>query len=221
MFSKALVVLAFASTAFATVFVTAPIASTTYNAGQSAAVQWQDDGNAPTLAAFGPSKISIYAGNAQQQTSLQLLNGSVDVSQVSSITFTPDPTIGPNSNEYFIRFESLSLKDSTQPQFPALAFSAKFTLAGMTGTFSAAVLSQIQGQTTAPLANPSGASVAPTTAPATTTPSAPTGLTTSVSKKASSTGSSAPSATHSSSAMGVRAGWAGAILGAVVGITIL
>jgi len=220
MFSKALLVLAFASSAFATVFVTAPIASTTYNGGQSSVVNWQDDGNSPTLAAFGPAKISIYAGNAQQQTSLQLLNGSVDVSQVSSITFTPDPTIGPNSNEYFIRFESLSLKDATQPQFPALAFSAKFTLAGMTGTFSAAVLSQIQGQTTAPLANPSGASVAPTTAPATTTP-APTSVNTGTSKKASSTGSSAPSATHASSAMGVRAGWAGAILGAVVGITIL
>jgi len=219
MFSKAIVVLALASAAFATVFVTAPIASTTYNGGQSASVNWQDDGNAPNLAAFGPAKISIYAGNAQQQTSLQLLNGSVDVSQFSSITFTPDPTIGPNSNEYFIRFESLSLKDATQPQFPALAFSAKFTLAGMTGAFSAAVSSQIAGQTTAPLANPSPASVAPSTAPATTTPSTPT--VTSVSKKTSSTGSSAPSATHSSSAMGVRAGWAGAVLGAVVGITIL
>jgi hypothetical protein len=225
MFSKALIALAFASTAFATVFVTEPVASTTYTAGQSAIVQWQDDGNTPTLAAFGPAKISIYAGNAQQQTSLQLLNGSVDVSQVSSITFTPDPTVGPDSSEYFIRFESLSLKDATQPQFPALAFSAKFTLAGMTGTFSAAVQSQINGQTTAPLATPAGTGVAvstPATTPAATAPttSAPS-LTTVSSKKASSTGSAVASATHSSSAMGVRAGWAGAILGAVVGITIL
>jgi hypothetical protein len=222
MFSKALVVLALASAAFATVFVTAPIASTTYTAGQSAVVQWQDDGNTPNLTAFGPAMISIYAGNAEQQTSLQLLNGSVDVSQVSSITFTPDATIGPNSNEYFIRFQSISLKDATQPQFPALAFSAKFTLAGMTGTFSAAVLSQIQGQTTAPLATPAGtgATIASTSVPATTT-SASASLTSVTSKKATSTGSTAPSATHSSSAMGVRAGWAGAILGAVLGITIL
>jgi len=221
MFSKALVVLAFSSAAFATVFVTAPIASTTYTAGQSAVVKWQDDGNTPTLASFGPSMISIYAGNAQQQTSLQLLNSSVDVSQESSITFTPDATIGPDSGEYFIRFQSISLMDATQPQFPALAFSAKFTLTGMTGTFSAAVSSEIQGQTTAPLATPSGASSAAPSATSSRATTSSASLTTVSSKKVTSTGSSAPSATHSSSAVGVRAGWVGAILGAVVGITIL
>jgi len=219
MFSKAFVVLAFTSAAFATVFVTAPVASTTYTAGQSAVVQWQDDGNTPSLASFGPAMISIYAGNAEQQTSLQLLNASVDVSQVSSITFTPNATIGPNSNEYFIRFQSISLADATEPQFPALAFSAKFTLAGMTGTFSAAVESEIQGQTTAPLAAPASASTSPATVAASSTAASLT--TTSTSKKASSTASSSPSATHSSSAVGIRVGRAGAILGAVVGITIL
>jgi hypothetical protein len=219
MFSKAFVVLAFASAAFANVFITAPVASTTYTAGQQASVKWQDDGQSPSLASFGPAKISIYAGNAQQQTSLQLLNASVDVSQSNSITFTPDATIGPNSGEYFIRVESLSLKDASQPQFPALAFSAKFTLAGMTGTFSAAVQSEIAGQTTAPLAAPSAASVAPNSVAATTTPAAASSPASS--KKASST-SAAPTASHSaSSAMGVRAGWAGAILGAIVGITVL
>ncbi|PPQ74396.1 hypothetical protein CVT26_000947 [Gymnopilus dilepis] len=216
MFSKAFVVLAFTSAAFANVFITAPVASTTYTAGQQATVQWQDDGQSPSLADFGPAKISIYAGNAQQQTSLQLLNGNVDVSKVSSINFTPDATIGPNSNEYFIRVESLSLKDAKQPQFPALAFSAKFTLAGMTGTFSAEVQSQINGQATAPLAGPTPAPASNTPAP---TPSPATSS--SASKKASSS-SAAPSASHSaSSAMGVRAGWAGAILGAVIGAAVL
>jgi len=213
MFSKAFVVLSVASAAFATVFVTLPVASTVDTAGQQAVVQWQDSGTAPTLAQFGPSKISIYAGNSQQQTLLQALNTSVDVSQVSSINFIPDPTIGPDSSEYFIRFESLSLPDPTQPQFPALAFSAKFTLSGMNGTFSAAVESEIQGQSTAPLASQSSSSSSPTSV------SVPASVTTSASKKASSTGSS-PTASHSSSsAMGVRAGWVGAVLGAVVGIT--
>jgi len=218
MFSQALVVFAFASAAFATVFVTAPVASTSYAAGQQAVVQWQDSGSAPSLSDFGPAKISIYAGNAQQQTLLQSLNTNVDVSQVSSINFSPDPTIGPDSSEYFIRFESLSLKDATQPQFPALAFSAKFTLTGMTGTFSAAVQSQISGQSTAPLASqsPAASVSSPSPAPATTTPNP----TSSASKKPSTTGS-VPSATKKSSAMGVRAGWAGAVLGAVVGIAIL
>jgi len=217
MFSQALVVFAFASAAFATVFVTAPVASTIDAAGQSAVVQWQDSGSAPSLSDFGPAKISIYAGNAQQQTLLQTLNSSVDVSQVSSINFIPDPSIGPDSSEYFIRFESLSLKDATQPQFPALAFSAKFTLTGMTGAFSAAVLSQISGQSTAPLASQSSPAGASTPAAATTTPS----LTTATSKKASSTGSTPSATKKASGAMVVRAGWAGAVLGAVVGITIV
>ncbi|KAF8902602.1 hypothetical protein CPB84DRAFT_1814898 [Gymnopilus junonius] len=203
MFSKAFVVLAFTSAAFANVFITAPVASTTYTAGQQATVQWQDDGHllpSPTL------------------TSLQLLNGSVDVSKVNSITFTPDATVGPNSGEYFIRVESLSLKDASQPQFPALAFSAKFTLAGMTGTFNAAVQSQIDGQTTAPLAAPTAASTAAITGASTTS----TSTTSSSSSKKTSSTSAAPTASHSaSSAMGVRAGWAGAILGAIVGVTVL
>ncbi|KDR77297.1 hypothetical protein GALMADRAFT_267450 [Galerina marginata CBS 339.88] len=216
MFSQALVVFAFASAAMATVFVTAPVASTSYAAGQKSTIQWQDSGAAPSLADFGPAKISIYAGNAQQQTLLQTLDANTDVSKVSSLDFTPDPTIGPNSSEYFIRFESLSLKDSAQPQFPALAFSAKFTLTGMTGVFSAAVLSQISGQSTAPLASQSAPAGVSTPAPASTT-SSPSSAT---SKKASSTGPT-PSATKASGAMGVRAGWAGVVLGAVVGITVL
>jgi len=214
MFSRILVTLAIASSTFATVFVTAPVASTTYSGGKPAVVTWQDSGSAPTLQDFGPSKISIYVGNAQQQTSLQLINGSVDVSKVSTVDFTPDPSIGPNGNEYFIRFESLSLKDSAQPQFPALAFSAKFTLDSMTGNFSAAILSQISGQSTAPLATQS------TPAGVTTPAAASTTAASASSKKPSSTGSSAASATASkAAALSVRAGWAGAALGALVGVT--
>jgi hypothetical protein len=218
MFSKVLVVLAVASAAFATVFVTAPIASTSYAAGKSAVVQWQESGSAPSLADFGPSMISIYVGNAQQQTRLQTLNSSTDVSKVSSINFTPDATIGPNGSEYFIRFESISLKDATQPQFPALAFSAKFALTGMTGVFSADVVAQIQGQSTAPLGPPS---VAPATSSGSSSGSAsPTTTSSTLAKTASKTPSAAPKPT-SNSAMGVHPGWAGAVLGAVVSLAIL
>jgi hypothetical protein len=215
MFSKIFVALTFASAAFATVFITNPTASTTFQAGKAAAVQWQDDGKAPSLQQFGPAKISIYAGNAQQQTSLQLLNGSVDVSLLGSISFIPDATIGPNSSQYFIRVESLSLKDPTNPAFPALAFSAKFTLSGMNGTFSAAVLSQIQGQSTAPLAAQTN-SVPVTNAPATITSNPATTIPLiSTSSKAS----TAPSATKTSGAVAVRVGWAGVALGAFFGVT--
>ncbi|KAF8062236.1 hypothetical protein FPV67DRAFT_1671441 [Lyophyllum atratum] len=209
MFSQSLVVLlALSTSAFATVYTTSPTASSVFTGGQQATVSWQDDGKAPTLKDFGPSKVSIYAGNAQQQTLLQTIIPSVDVSTTQSIQFTPDATIGPNSNEYFIRFESLSFKDPAAPQYPALAFSAKFTMNSMTGTFSQAVLDQIKGQATAPLA---GATAAPTAASPTTTPA--------TSKAATTTGTKAGASTAkpSNAAVSTHAGWFGIVIGAVVG----
>ncbi|KAF9467678.1 hypothetical protein BDZ94DRAFT_1248750 [Collybia nuda] len=211
MFPTSLVLLALASSAFATVFTTSPVASSVFSGGKQATISWQDDGKAPTLKDFGPAKVSIYVGNAQQQTLLQTIVPSVDVSTTQSIQFTPDATIGPNSAEYFIRFESISLKDANAPQFPALAFSAKFTMDSMTGTFSPAVLAQISGQSTAPLA---GATAPPPpstgSTPATTTKSSTSATTT-----AKSSGS--PSA--SSSAGTIKAGWFGVFIGAAVGVT--
>jgi hypothetical protein len=160
MFSTPFILLSLVSSTLATVFITSPVASTTFNAGQQATISWQDSGSAPSLKDFGASKISVYVGNAQQQTQLQEIVPSVDVSTTSSVQFTPDATIGPNGNEDFIRFESLNLKDTAAPQFPALAFSAKFTMAGMTGQFSAAVQAQIDGQSTAPIAGQTSAAPA-------------------------------------------------------------
>jgi hypothetical protein len=151
MFSSAFVVLALSVSTLANVFITSPVASTTFVGGQQATVSWQDDGSAPTLQSFGPAMVSIYAGNAQQQTLLQTISPNIDVSQLSTIQFTPDPSIGPDGDQYFVRFQSLSLKDATNPQYPALAFSAKFTMSGMSGQFNATVQSEIDGQSTAPI----------------------------------------------------------------------
>ncbi|KAG1848786.1 hypothetical protein C8R48DRAFT_812963 [Suillus tomentosus] len=151
MFSKAVISFALAGSALANVFITSPVASTTFTAGQQATVNWQDDGLSPNLASFGASLIGIYTGNANQQTLLQTISSSVDVSTSSSINFTPDGTIGPDSNEYFVRFTSINLKDATNSQFPAEAFSAKFTMTGMTGTFNSTVQAEINGQSTAPI----------------------------------------------------------------------
>jgi hypothetical protein len=164
MFAQLAVVLTLSASALCNVFVTAPVASTTWNGGQKQTVSWQDNGNAPDLKAFGAAMISIYVGNAQQQTRLQTISPSTDVSTSSSVDFTVDATIGPNSDDYFVRFESIGLKDPAAPQFPALAFSAKFKMAGMTGTFNSTVQAQIDGQSTAPIGGstpPAGASTAP------------------------------------------------------------
>jgi len=170
MFSSTFVVLGLSASAFANIYITQPVGSTSWTGGQQSTVSWQDDGQQPSLSAFGPAMVSIYAGNSQQQTLLQTVTPSVDTSTTQTIVFTPDPSIGPSTDEYFIRFQSLSLKDSTNPQYPALAFSAKFSMTGMSGTFNASVQAQIDGQSTAPIggtASPAASGGAGTSATAT------------------------------------------------------
>jgi len=211
MFSKALLISSLVSVAFASVSVTTPVASTVDSGGKSAQVVWMDDGAPPTLQAFGNSTISIYTGNSIQQTNLQVLSNGTDVSAVSSITFTPDPTIGPNSDKYFIRFESISNRNATTGAFYE-AFSAQFTLDSMTGTFSASVSAEIAGLSTAPLgAQTSSGSASPSSSSA---PSLTTG------KPSSASSSTSATAKPSSGAMGLKAGWAGMVFGAVVGFTL-
>ncbi|KAH7928819.1 hypothetical protein BV22DRAFT_1003967 [Leucogyrophana mollusca] len=158
MFYSTFVTLALAASVLADVYITSPVSGTTFTAGQPATISWEDNGQSPSLAQFGPAEVSIYVGNAIQQTSLQTISSNVNVSSNASIVFTPDGTIGPNSNEYFIRVQSLSLMDAAQPQYPALAFSAKFTMANMTGTFSSAAQAEINGQSTAPIGGSTSAS---------------------------------------------------------------
>jgi len=213
MFITPFILLALSASALANVFITSPVASSTFTGSKQATISWQDDGTQPSLTSFGPAKVSIYAGNAQQQTLLQTIVPSVGVSTTSSVQFTVDPSIGPNSNEYFIRVESLGLKDAKSPQYPALAFSAKFTINGMTGVFSQAILAQIAGQSTAPLA---GA----TSAPAQSSPATATMTSNSASKSSTSTKSTA-SATSTSGALNIKAGWYGVIMGAAVGVAML
>ncbi|KAF9530608.1 hypothetical protein CPB83DRAFT_850622 [Crepidotus variabilis] len=217
MFSKSLVVLASVSVAFAVPFITNPISTTHFTCGQQAEIKWQDSGSEPGLDKYGPCKISIYAGNAQQQTSLQLISDNTDVSKVSSIQFTPDCSVGPTGGEYFIRVESLALKDGSPQNYPAMAFSSKFNLDNMNGKFSAAVQAQIDGQTTAPLATPTqtgSASGAASSASTTKAPTSASSAAASTSKKPSA------SASNAASPLSASAGWAGALLSALVGVTL-
>jgi len=188
MFAVLVALATLAPSVFATVSVTAPLGTTTWQAGQQQTITWQESGSPPTLQQFGPSMVSIYAGNAIQQTQLQLITASADVSQVSAIQFTPDPSIGPNSGEYFIRFQSISCVDTSTPQsFPCESFSAKFTLSGMSGQFNATVQQEIAGESTAPLGGAATAASTPASSGA-PTPSASSG-----SHSSSSAHSSAPS----------------------------
>jgi len=143
---KALVaVLAVSAPAVAELSVTAPIGTTTCTGGQVCTVSWSDNHSGVSLAQQGNCTVALYTGGAQQQTFLQPIASpnAVNVSTTASIEFTVDPTIGPNGADYFIRFSSTSLANPSSPSNPYLSFSAKFTLAGMTGTFNQTVLDQI------------------------------------------------------------------------------
>ncbi|RSH90930.1 hypothetical protein EHS25_010106 [Saitozyma podzolica] len=140
--------LALAHSALAGVYITSPVAGTVATGGQVLNVSWADDGNTPTVASVGPCTVDLYTGSMTQQTKLQNLAASVDVSKTSSISATIDPTVGQSGNYYFVRFTSLGLKDATNSAYYYEAFSAKFTINSMTGTFSASVLAELAANST-------------------------------------------------------------------------
>ncbi|KAL9709353.1 hypothetical protein Ac2012v2_007709 [Leucoagaricus gongylophorus] len=221
MFLKIFAALVFvASPALATVFITQPTASSTFHGGQPAIISWQDDGSVPSLQDFGNAVVSIYVGNAQQQTSLQTVVDNVNVSSTGSIQFTPNGDIGPNSNDYFIRIESLAFKDPKNPQFPALSFSAKFAMDNMSGTFNSTIQAQIAGQSTAPLAGQTVSNTVSANQASTTVPHSTAVTASHSTSMAVSSISSAAATSSSSAALNSKPGWMAIILGALSGVTV-
>lgn len=157
-FASTLVTLvALVPSALGAIFITQPVATTTWTAGQQVSLTWEDDGTSPSLSQFGVASFGIYAGNSIDQTLLQQI-ATADVSTTAEIQFVPSANIGPDSNAYFIKVISQNLKDSTNSQFPAEAFSSKFTLTNMSGSFNASVQAEVSGTDTAPI----GGSATPT-----------------------------------------------------------
>jgi len=140
-----------ASPALGELAMTSPVAGTTCTAGQVCTITWADNHSGVSLAQQGNCTVALYTGNAQQQTFLQPIAypDSINVTQIQTINFTPDATVGPNSELYFIRFSSITLQNPTSAGNPYLSFSAKFTLAGMTGAWNSTVQTQLAGITSA------------------------------------------------------------------------
>lgn len=188
--SAALVATLAAPQVLANLYITAPVASTVCNAGQPCQVAWNDDGTTPALGTIGACTVGLYVGSQQTQILLQNL-GDVNVVQQATAVFTPDATVGGNSNLYFLRFTATNYNVG---QYPYEGFSAKFTLAGMTGTFNATE----QSLMTAPTApgSSTGASVTQSVTSSSGTPAGSTtsGVATSTVTKAP-TGSSTSKAT--------------------------
>jgi hypothetical protein len=162
MLTSVIVPLALAASALANVFITFPVFNSSLSAGQQTNVSWIDSGSGPSLSQFGLATFAIYVGNANEQTLLQAIASSIDVANMTSLVFTPLASIGPDSDEYFIRITSQSLKNPNATQYFEEAFSAKFALTGMSGSFNSSVQAEINGQSTAPIGGPTGTAASPT-----------------------------------------------------------
>ncbi|KAJ8082079.1 hypothetical protein AAF712_006062 [Marasmius tenuissimus] len=227
LFFKIALLASLSSCAFATVFITSPTANSNLEGGKKTTITWQDSPDKPSLAEWGLSKVSIYTGNVNQQTSLQEIAASVDVSKINTIEFTPDASIGPNGKFYFVRVESLALKDSKDPKLPALAFSATFQMSNMNGKFSPAVQAQVDGQSTAPVGAPAttppkGPSSASSTSAATTSDAAKsTGATNAIGAASATQSANDNAASHTFGASGSFNVWMGVLGGIAAGALFL
>ncbi|KIP09960.1 hypothetical protein PHLGIDRAFT_28772 [Phlebiopsis gigantea 11061_1 CR5-6] len=117
----------------ATIFVTVPSSTTTCHGGQDCLVQWEDNGAAPFLSTIGPCFVGLYNGNGVLVQQIE----PVDVSSVRSLNFTPDPSAGPDTHNYYINFTSVNVIGIPSSHYTQ--YSPSFALAGMSGSLQSPV----------------------------------------------------------------------------------
>ncbi|PWY98467.1 hypothetical protein BCV70DRAFT_212821 [Testicularia cyperi] len=133
--------IAAAAPVMSTIVVTLPVASTTSAGGRSLEVEWEDDGKSPTASDWGRVNIYLATGSHDVQYKLQTLDTNVSYTKNSG-SYKINSNAGPNGGYYFIRFEGTQT-DATG--IPEMAFSARFTLSGMSGTFNSTIMSELSG----------------------------------------------------------------------------
>ncbi|KAG7451674.1 uncharacterized protein BT62DRAFT_441043 [Guyanagaster necrorhizus] len=110
-------------------YVTEPSEGSSCHGGQNCTIQWLDDGTWPLLSSFGISTVGLYTGTQQLVQNIE----PVDTSTIHSLTFTPIPGAGPNSDTYYICFTSTSVFENGTA---VMAFSPFFQLDQMSGSFA-------------------------------------------------------------------------------------
>lgn len=116
---------------------TVPAAGASVPGGTAFTVTWQDSGVAPSISDLTAYQLFLESGSntaPQQLYQFTLANGGV-FSAGSTVTVTvPTDTGGSTTNAYFLKIISTAAAGGTVTNY-----SNRFTLTGMTGTFSAAV----------------------------------------------------------------------------------
>ncbi|KAI1006184.1 hypothetical protein K3495_g2038 [Podosphaera aphanis] len=135
---KALLALVFSPLVFAYPKITTPTAGSSIPGGTAFTVTWVDSGDAPAIADLTTYQLFLYSGgNANPQQLYSIANGAFSTG--NSILATVPLTIGGSTpNAYFIGLVSTATAGGT-----VTSFSDRFTMIGMTGTFSAAVTTDL------------------------------------------------------------------------------
>ncbi|GAA5894852.1 hypothetical protein JCM5296_007598 [Sporobolomyces johnsonii] len=126
-----------------------------FDSGKTFTVTWEDDGNSPSSSSFGKSTLYIATGSSTQHTNLATIGHVTDPASTTEVKITVDATWGPDSTAYFVLLQSDNATDSSGT--PLQAFSSRFTLHRMTGSFSSAVQAQLAAYSSASAASSSAA----------------------------------------------------------------
>ncbi|PPQ74352.1 hypothetical protein CVT24_000663 [Panaeolus cyanescens] len=110
-------------------FILEPTAGSTCTGGQPCTITWVDDGTFPVLSSIGVATVGLFTGKQQLVQSIT----PVDVTKTRTVTFTPNPAAGPNSDTYYIAIASTTLKNNSSA--PYTGWSPFFRLVGMSGSF--------------------------------------------------------------------------------------
>ncbi|CZR61459.1 related to KRE9 Cell wall synthesis protein [Phialocephala subalpina] len=143
--SNLLFLVASAPLAFAYPEFTVPAAGASVPGGTAFSVTWKDSGDAPALADLTTYTLFLFSGsNASPQQLYSLSAGTIATASTVSVT-VPVGTGGTGTNAYFLGMLSVASAGGT-----IWTYSSRFTMTGMTGSFSAAVAAanlQVTGTT--------------------------------------------------------------------------
>ncbi|CAO1622524.1 unnamed protein product [Sympodiomycopsis kandeliae] len=136
-------VLALATPALSSVYVTNPVASTKVSGGDRITIRWQDSDTAPKVSSWGGINIWLAAGSESSQFKLDQVASDVKTSK-THVKYTVPKDIGPPGKYYFIRFESTDTAPNGTAN--AMSFSARFNIDSVNGKFNSTVMAAAQGK---------------------------------------------------------------------------
>ncbi|GAA5912871.1 GPI anchored serine-threonine rich family protein [Sporobolomyces salmoneus] len=142
--STSIILAALTQAVLGSVYIVKPDGSDSFNAGKQITVTWLDNDSKPAATEFGPSTLKLATGSNTLHTNLATLAHIADPSKQLETPIEFDASWGPESDQYFILLESDSAKDPATNQ-PLQAFSARFQLNRMRGTFPPEALAQLSG----------------------------------------------------------------------------